>query len=79
MGEIIAFLLAIMSTLTAVLFGLATINSPYPDITRAHTSLLTIFFTVTALGFWVLWGVLLDGPGDASPEDDNWRRAIDER
>lgn len=72
MATIISFLFAGVATVVAILFGLATMNNPYNDLTRVYTRAFTILFGLAALGLWILGGVLVARSGRAHPEDDDW-------
>lgn len=54
------FVLAMLFSAVAVYFGLATITNPYSDITRVWTTLFFIGSIVSAIVFWVLFGISRD-------------------
>lgn len=59
MGATICFVFAGLAAITAILFGLATLNNPYNDLTRAYTGLFALLSGISPLGLWLLGAVLV--------------------
>jgi threonine/homoserine/homoserine lactone efflux protein len=53
LSEVISFIVAILATTAALVFGLATAGNQYRDISRAYTTVGAILFGGVALLAWI--------------------------
>ena len=73
MGELMTALLASVSSLTTVVFVVATVRNPEGDITHYYLSAFTALSAIAAVALWILLGVLIGRPGSPRADDD-WAR-----